>query len=277
LAELLTVLAIMALLAGLLFPVFLSAKGAAKKAQCLSNMRQTFLATASYMSDYDDTFMPVNHRPAMPPNARYDRTWVQLILPYAASFSIFTCPSDSSVREEDTLFDQDLVPGDIYARYYTASMRVTMGYNYVYLSPVVFKHGQWVSDPKTASSVGDPSKTLLYVDSINDRLPSGTPYGGGSWIVIPPCRYDMSTGSRRDSFGGDGTIFTPYIGWKVSETNSARIYGNAWPWHFGRINVARVDGSVKSLSVSDLTAGCNVQDLWRGSIKDDSQYVWDIH
>src|SRR5438045_723399 len=91
LAELLTVLAILLVLAGLLFPVFVAAKGAAKKAQCISNMRQAQIATDLYMSDYDQYFMPVNHRPGAPANARLDRTWVQLILPYAKSFGIFTC------------------------------------------------------------------------------------------------------------------------------------------------------------------------------------------
>src|SRR5437867_887650 len=112
----------------MLFPVFLAAKSQAKRAQCISNMHQAQLASMLYMGDYDDYFMPVNHRPGLPPNAKLDRTWVQLILPYAKSFGIFTCPADTSLRDSETSFDQDLVPGDIYGQYYGASMRVDMGY-----------------------------------------------------------------------------------------------------------------------------------------------------
>lgn len=275
LAELLTVLAIIAVLAGLLFPVLISAKGEAKRAQCLSNMKQASAATMLYLMDYDDTFMPVNHRPGMPPNARFDRTWVQLILPYAGSFSIFSCPADASIHEDDTAFDPDLVPGDIYAQYYSASMRVTMGYNYLYLAPIYIKNGRWVSSPRTGSSVGDSAKTLLYVDSIHDRLPSGTPIGGGNWLVVPPCRYEYTVNSRMDSFNVDGAVYTPFVGWKLSDQNSPHIYGNAWPWHFGKINTARVDGSAKTISVAQLTAGCDAQDYWVGTIRDDGEYLWD--
>src|SRR5690242_7478037 len=111
----------MLLMAGLLFPAFVAAKGAAKKSKCSANMRQAAAATLLYVSDYDDYLMPVNHRPGMPPNAHLDRTWVQLILPYAHSFGIFTCPADYSAKETETSFDQDLVPGDIYSQYYSAS------------------------------------------------------------------------------------------------------------------------------------------------------------
>ncbi|HVT11283.1 MAG TPA: hypothetical protein VHE55_03375 [Fimbriimonadaceae bacterium] len=244
---------------------------------CLSNMHQAQLATDLYMSDYDELFMPVNHRPALPPDSRLDRTWVQLILPYATSFGIFTCPADSSLREpSETTFDQDLVPGDIYSQYYTASMRVNMGYNYLYLSPIVFRRGQWVSEPRSMNEITDPSKTMLFVDSLWSRLEDGTPVGGGNWLVVPPCRYMSFAGRRVDSFTVDGAVYTPFIGWETSDPNSAHLYGNAWPWHSGRVNLARVDGSVTSMPVEKLSAGCNLKDSWRGTISDSSEYVWDI-
>jgi prepilin-type processing-associated H-X9-DG protein len=287
LAELLTVLAIIAILAGLLFPVLISAKAVAKRAQCGSNMHQAQLATTMYMDDYDQFFMPVNHRPGAPPNSRLDRTWVQLILPYTASlpkspksFSIFTCPAETSIRDSaDETFDQDLVPGDIYSQYYSASMHVTMGYNYLYLAPIVLKHSQWTSEPRQLSDITDTSKTLLFVDSIWDRKPDGSPEGGGSWLVVPPCRYQFTptAGPPIDSFSADGTVFSPYVGWKISDPRSGHVYGGAWPWHSGRVNLVHADGSVSSMLISKLTAGCNVQDSWHGRIQDSDQYLWDIH
>ena len=285
LAELLTVLAIMAIMAGLLFPAFLSAKSAAKGSVCLSNMRQAWAAANMYIDDYDQYFMPVNHRPGAFPNPKLDRTWVQLVLPYARvlphgrSFEIFTCPADTSLWEgPDTAFDQDLVPGDVYARYYTASMHVNMGFNYLYLSPIIARDGKWVSVPKSTMSVSDPSRTLLFVDSIWDRTKDGAPIDGGSWLVVPPCRFEEEGTRRVDTFAPDGTVYTPFVGggWHVDQPNSPHIYGNAWPWHNGHVNLVRVDGSVKSVPIGLLTAGCDVQESWNGLIDDPSAYMWDL-
>ncbi|MBS1715757.1 MAG: type II secretion system protein [Armatimonadetes bacterium] len=54
LIELLVVVAIVAILAAVLFPVFAQAKAAAKRTACLSNLRQTGLANDLYLNDSDD-------------------------------------------------------------------------------------------------------------------------------------------------------------------------------------------------------------------------------
>jgi len=56
LIELLVVIAIIAILAAILFPVFAQAKSAAKKASCLSNVKQMATAAQLYLGDYDDTY-----------------------------------------------------------------------------------------------------------------------------------------------------------------------------------------------------------------------------
>lgn len=61
LIELLVVIAIIAILAAILFPVFAQAKEAAKKTQCLSNLKQIGLATVMYANDYDDTIYPFQY------------------------------------------------------------------------------------------------------------------------------------------------------------------------------------------------------------------------
>jgi len=54
LIELLVVIAIIAILAAILFPVFARAREAARRANCLSNLRQIALATLMYAQDYDE-------------------------------------------------------------------------------------------------------------------------------------------------------------------------------------------------------------------------------
>jgi prepilin-type N-terminal cleavage/methylation domain-containing protein/prepilin-type processing-associated H-X9-DG protein len=63
LIELLVVIAIIAILAAILFPVFSQAKAAAKKAACLSNLRQITLGSILYANDYDDIGPGATHSP----------------------------------------------------------------------------------------------------------------------------------------------------------------------------------------------------------------------
>ncbi len=56
LIELLVVIAIIAILAAILFPVFAQAKAAAKKTQCVSNLKQIGTGFQMYMSDSDDVW-----------------------------------------------------------------------------------------------------------------------------------------------------------------------------------------------------------------------------
>jgi type II secretory pathway pseudopilin PulG len=279
--ELLVVFAVIAILASLLLPVFRYAKSAAYKTTCLSNFKQVQLATLLYVADWDDRMTPVNHQPSAPANSQNDRTWVQLTLPYARSFGIFNCPSDYGVRPSaETTFDQDLVPGDTYSKYYSASTRVNAGYNYVYLAPVYLGlDRQWRSEPRSMSTVNSPSETLLYVDSVWGRTDDGTPFGGGSWLVVPPCRYlRLGNGRREDTFslGGSAQVYTTSPGWK-SDHDSPFVYGSAWPWHQGKMNLVRLDGSAKSISAEQLSAGCDVRENWQGSINDARAYIWDLN
>ncbi|RYG46665.1 prepilin-type N-terminal cleavage/methylation domain-containing protein, partial [bacterium] len=56
LIEILVVIAILGVLAGLLFPVFSSAKEGAKKTTCLSNLSQLGKAVVLYSTDNEDGF-----------------------------------------------------------------------------------------------------------------------------------------------------------------------------------------------------------------------------
>ena len=62
LIELLVVIAIIGILAAMVFPVFARARESARKAVCLSNVKNLALAMQMYISDYD-AFMPREHNP----------------------------------------------------------------------------------------------------------------------------------------------------------------------------------------------------------------------
>lgn len=149
-----------------------------------------------YVGDYDDYCTPVNYEPGTQPDPTNDRTWVQLLLPYARSFEIFHDPGDTGKVDGDVGgLNVNVVPNDTYARYYLASLRSDIGFNYIYLSPIVEQNNVYTSHPLAVSMISDPSKTLLYLDSVWARDSTGNPYGGGNWLVVPPCRLEVASGA----------------------------------------------------------------------------------
>ncbi len=62
LIELLVVIAIIGILAAMVFPVFARARESARKAVCLSNVKNIALAIQMYLADNNDTLIPNEHR-----------------------------------------------------------------------------------------------------------------------------------------------------------------------------------------------------------------------
>ncbi len=90
LIELLIVIAIIALLAAILFPAFARARESARKASCQSNLKQIGLGWMQYTQDYDE--MSVPSRVGVILTSPYTVT----LQPYLKSTQIFKCPSNTS-------------------------------------------------------------------------------------------------------------------------------------------------------------------------------------
>ena len=95
LIELLVVIAIIAVLAGILFPVFISAKSEARKTTCQSNLKQLYVAFQLYTQDWDGSLPCPGGQPG-------DLTyWAQeskgldvyLRCQHMGGKSVFCCPS----------------------------------------------------------------------------------------------------------------------------------------------------------------------------------------
>ena len=91
LIELLVVIAIIAILAGILFPVFARARAKAKQTQCLNNVKQLQLGMIMYASDYDGCNPSSDG--VTPPNTL---AWQLAIQPYVKNWDIVLCPDDNA-------------------------------------------------------------------------------------------------------------------------------------------------------------------------------------
>jgi prepilin-type N-terminal cleavage/methylation domain-containing protein/prepilin-type processing-associated H-X9-DG protein len=98
LIELLVVIAIIAILAAILLPVFAQAREAARRAQCISNMKQLATAFLMYANDYDDT-TPQPGYWWYAGWTQYGRSpiwgWKDSIYPYLKNKDVFRCPSNA--------------------------------------------------------------------------------------------------------------------------------------------------------------------------------------
>jgi prepilin-type N-terminal cleavage/methylation domain-containing protein/prepilin-type processing-associated H-X9-DG protein len=88
LIELLVVVAIIAILAAILFPVFAKAREKARQTNCSSNQRQLYLAIEMYSQDNGQLYPSVNPFTSSP--------WMQQIGNYIGTPGIFFCPSVSN-------------------------------------------------------------------------------------------------------------------------------------------------------------------------------------
>ena len=163
LIELLVVIAIIAILAAILFPVFARARENARRASCISNLKQIGLGFAQYLQDYDGIYpQPVpeenlaesgccwnapaesdgSSEASIAANPHWRHTWPELLNPYVKSYQLYSCPSQR---------DEDLTSGATF----NPLFRLSYGMN---------KLLAW----RNESSVVAPSRILLAFEQFGD-------------------------------------------------------------------------------------------------------------
>ena len=186
LVEMLVVMAIIGVLAAILFPAFAKAREKARQVTCVSNMRQILLAERMYIQDYDGrypAYRPMSPKFGCPWPGPGEFRWcwwletpdlIPLLQPYAKNRQIFKCPSDPTDLEHDTVSKTS---------YFTNPYMTTDG-EWV---PYCLCHYPIRMNPKIADQANQfglgPVGTISHAERRQNHHPEGSPQYM-SWRVI---------------------------------------------------------------------------------------------
>jgi len=233
LIELLVVIAIISILASILFPVFARARENARRASCMSNLKQMGLGIMMYTQDYDEKFPPGQitfdtaaeaYNP--PEGGPYSWTgsvwyWQEIIYPYVkttakriSTGTLYRCPSAPTTAP---LF------------------RANYGANY-YLMPALSSTSQ---NSFSLAGLRSASEVYMVFDSGGDTL---RPYqvlapANINWYLPGTCGLTTPSSTPPSSNYND-TAGTGIVDYRADCDNGR---------HFGGVNVAFADGHVKWL------------------------------
>jgi len=218
LAELLLVVAVIAVLAGLMFSALGSAKAKARKTACISNLRQISLAVRMYADDSGDRTPEGKAGSTRDPFTVYK----EYMKGYAGSSqtsvraSLFACPADRFYYEDDRRISQSL---HVQSRNEYSSYAFNAGNALTGVPSGMPPIHPWPGIAgRRLSTIKEPAKTLLVVD-----YPALFPY---SWHK-PGGESHYNNAANVVSFV-DGHVSYVKMYW---DTNNA-VVGRKQAWHY---------------------------------------------
>ena len=223
LVELLTVLAIVAVLAGILFPVFARAKAAAKVTSCLANLRQIGFGYLAYAGDHDGMTVPPRYFYDPDASIRRDiQYW------YAHAHDV----GGEFVTEEREGLLHPYLAGELLTRCPAADYADGSGFKFAYGINIDLR--RYVREPDLHGVIPDspfgiplaeverPAETVAFADS---AVTNGAIFGGdGSGVASETDLYPPSDPRP-----------------KISSVHAR---------HGGGANVAWIDGHAKAMRVA---------------------------
>ncbi len=177
LIELLVVVAIIALLAALLFPVFARARANAQRTSCANNLKQIGLGILQYAQDYDETMVANRYNNntcggqtgSAADTGCGNYKWMDAIYPYVKSEQIFKCPSVSSkVAVYNYKACQNLASCPSTDQYGTYALNIAYANpasNDARQPPVSYNWGANGMVDRKVAELDTPSTTFLAADS----------------------------------------------------------------------------------------------------------------
>lgn len=174
LVEVLVVLAIIAVLAGILFPVFSSAREGARRTVCASNLRQIGLGMQMYAQDHNGK-LPRASAPI--PKCG----WPGLFSRYIRNSEVFLCPSDEVEHPYDPACSEEQAQAG--------------SYTIVALEDALTRR--------------DPTKTILTLDGKGEQNSVGTRTAGKLTVVPEDIMRTFGEARHKEGYNavfGDGHV-----------------------------------------------------------------------
>jgi prepilin-type N-terminal cleavage/methylation domain-containing protein/prepilin-type processing-associated H-X9-DG protein len=229
LIELLVVVAIISILAAILFPVFARARENARRASCASNMKQIGLAMMQYSQDYDEKVLAsaLSYYHVRPDGtASTTALWPDLVQPYIKSIQVFNCPSSDKA--------------------YTGGGAGGLPFGYNYRKPStcssncgVDMGGNTGVGGASLAAIDDPSGTIAIVDAV--------------YYLV---RLDHNNFTREQAVSASEC---------QPSGGSDNFAGCVQARHLDTVNTLFVDGHVKSMQWSAILNGSNAVRYWTTS------------
>jgi prepilin-type N-terminal cleavage/methylation domain-containing protein/prepilin-type processing-associated H-X9-DG protein len=196
LIELLVAIAILALLAAFLLPVFAQVREKARQATCVRNLRQLGTAMLLYIHDFDERY-------PMPPCVEVGRQTVleitEQLFPYVKGCEVMVCPTAL-----------DRVVGSVWPCAGSRSLRcrINFGFN-------AGADGQWTLRGKPLGAIDEPTRTLMAADAWGwvqtlRGVPAGIWHIGGDKWTAENFAYGVG---YRHSGGANFLFFDGHVSW----------------------------------------------------------------
>jgi prepilin-type processing-associated H-X9-DG protein/prepilin-type N-terminal cleavage/methylation domain-containing protein len=203
LIEIIIVIAVLMLLAGVLFPVFGRVRERGRQATCVSQLRQIGQAIQMYANDNGQFY------PARLPGEIVERAecgWAEKIYPYTKSTQVFWCPTYSHGEFRPGCPESDTTEGNTPEALYKWDGSYDLNGIHIPDRPAVH-----------ASRIREPSNTILAVDGSGGFVthasadPGNIDQGIGSWRAL-----------SRHNGGGNVSFFDGHVKWLSLEAMNNR-------------------------------------------------------
>lgn len=240
------VIAIIAILAAILFPVFAQAREKARQISCLSNARQMGTAIQMYLQDYDEKYFPYRYSASYITDGAtnfpgctsecypHHHFWNQLIEPYTKNYQIFVCPSAKNGAVNKVNATTGLYGGTN-----------SYGMNHFFNNTNIV--GGSISEP----ALDKPSETLLIMDE--DYYHCGPSFRNRNGQVVASgqlkgyAAYDWAANGYLDQWTDNGA------GCGSTDVSTAAGMAQCFKLqaqrHSGLVNIVWADGHAKALNV----------------------------
>jgi prepilin-type N-terminal cleavage/methylation domain-containing protein len=249
LIEVLVVIALIAVLVGILLPSLAGSRGSARTAACLSNLRQLGMGWTMYADDSKEVMVP--HRaPNLPGGTsnpenwidvgnglKFRPTWIARMGRYTGVYAFGNPATDDGRQDFDSkVYVCPQVPT------WTDERNGAYGYNYQFLGNSRVTRGQYHNYPARITRLHVPARTVVAADSM------------GTACSFPPeeRRPYHNDGRGENEMGNEGMVIDPPRLTPWSDIATAGHRSGPDPRHLGAIATLFADAHAAALSLRAL-------------------------